>query len=288
VLKFSVASFREQFRFGSKVFLQGLLESIFREINSLVVGKSYHTTALGNYSRGQKFYELFIIQTGTAFNKVLYPTMAGKTDESTIHKSMYTRTYSLLFFVMAPLCLFLYLLSDPIVRVLLTDKWLGAIPVMKLYFTAGAVVVLMNFNATTILSANQPKLFLKMDVVHKILMGIALVATFKISIEAIILGWLIVNFLYYIVSERIMYQLTYYSKDKYIKMLHVLVCLVPCVLLYLAVNYMSDDHFAELIINIVAQPLIYLFSMKVCGFPVYSEFTGIVKPMLPKRLQFIL
>lgn len=285
---FSMPSFREQFRFGSKVFVQGLFESIFREINSLVVGKSYHTTALGNYSRGQKFYELFVIQTGTAFNKVLYPVMARDADEKTIHKSIYTRTYSLLFFIMAPLCLFLFLLSDPIVRVLLTEKWTGAIPIMKLYFTAGAVVVLLNFNSTTILSSNRPKLFLRMDIIHKILMGVALVVTFNISIQAIVIGWLIVNFLYFIISERIMYQLAFYEKEKYTKMLHVLVCLVPCVLSYLAVKYITNDYFSELIINMLIQPVIYLICMKISGFHIYTEFIGIAKTILPKRMQFIL
>lgn len=287
-LQFNRQSFREQFKFGSKVFLQGLLESVFREINSLVIGKSYQTAALGTYSRGQRFYELFIVQTGSAFNKVLYPAMARETDEKNIHKNMYGRIYSLLFFIMAPLSLFLFLFSDALVRVILTDKWVDAIPIMRLYFLAGFIIVLVNFNSATILSANQPKLFLKMDLVHKILMGISLLITFSVSIQAIIIGWLIVNYFYFIISEWIMYKLTYGERSKYAEMLNVLVCLIPSALCFLMTDYLITDPLLLLMVNIVLQPVIYFVTMKVLGFGIYSEFAGILKPMLPKRMHFIL
>lgn len=286
VLKFSRYSFAEQFRFGSKVFMQGLFESIFREINSLVIGKSYQTAALGNYSRGQKFYELFIVQTATAFNKVLYPAMAKETEEEKNHKTMYARIYNLLFFIMAPLCLFLLLCSDSIVRVVLTEKWVGAIPIMQLYFTAGFVIVLVNFNSTTVLSANHPGLFLKMDIVHKILMVISLIVTFTIGIQAIIIGWLIANYLYFFISEWVMYQLSYYEKDKYVKILQVVLCLIPGVLCYLVTNYFITTPLLLLVANVIIQPVLYFTSMKISGFRIFREFTGIVSPMLPKRLQF--
>jgi O-antigen/teichoic acid export membrane protein len=214
--------------------------------------------------------------------------MAKETDESTIHKNMYARIYSLLFFIMAPLSLFLFLFSDALVRVILTEKWVGAIPIMKLYFLAGFVVVLVSFNSSAILSANHPKLYLKMDLIHKILMGVSLLITFSISIQAIIIGWLIVNYFYFIISERIMYQLKYYEKGKYLKMLNILVCLVPAVLCYLVTNYLITVPLLLLMINIILQPVIYFVSMKISGFRIYGEFTGILKPMLPKRIQFIL
>lgn len=286
--QFNWQSFREQFRFGSKVFLQGLFESVFREINSLVIGKSYQTAALGTFSRGQRFYELFIVQTGSAFNKVLYPAMARETDERTIHKNMYGRIYSLLFFIMAPLSLFLLLFSDALVRVILTEKWIGAIPFMRLYFIAGFIVVLINFNSATILSANRPNLFLKMDLIHKILMGISLLITFSISIEAIIIGWLAVNYFYFIISEWCMYKLTYHEGNKYMEMANVLVCLIPAVLCYLVTSFLIPDPLLLLLVNIIVQPVVYFITMKQLGFRVYWEFAGILKPMLPRRLQFIL
>jgi O-antigen/teichoic acid export membrane protein len=232
MMKFSVASFRGQFKFGYKVFVQGLLESIFREIHSTVIGKTYKTTSLGNYSRGQKFYDLLIVETGFAINQVLYPSMVKKTEEEGQHKDAYAKTYNILFFIAAPLSLFLFLLAKPIALVLLTDKWVGAVPFMKLYFLAGFIYMPVYFNSITVLSSNRPGLFLKMDIIRNVLMAVALALTYRYGIETIITGWLVVYYLFFIIYEVKMYQLRYFEGSKYIKMLQVLAGLLPMLLFY--------------------------------------------------------
>ena len=129
-LLFSIRSFKEQFRFGSRIFLQGLFESIFREIYSLVIGKNYRTVSLGNYSRGQKFFDLFIVQTGTAINKVLYPALVKHAGGELNSRRIYIKIYNLLFFIIAPVSLFLIFLSEPLTVLLLTEKWIMAVPFM--------------------------------------------------------------------------------------------------------------------------------------------------------------
>ena len=280
--KFSWTSFKEQFKFGSKVFVQGLLENIFKEIHSLVIGRTYKTEALGNYSRGQKFYDLFIIQTGVSFNKVLYPSMVNKTDEIEAHKIMYIKTYGLLFFFVAPLSLYLFLLSEPIVRILLTDKWIGAVPYMHLYFIAGFIFLLAFFNSTTILSANKPKLFLTMDILQKLFIGIALIITFNKGISTIIIGWLLAYYFYFIIYEVIMYNNGFFSIEKYYKMFHVIICILPSILIYYVSANLISSYFWLLFVNTIFQAGIYFLLMKFFGFTIYKEFLLLAIPFFPK------
>lgn len=288
VLTFSWTSFREQFRFGSKIFLQGLIESIFREIHALVIGKNYKTTSLGNYSRGQKFFDLFIVQTGTAINKVLYPALVKNSQREIDSTGIYLKIYNLLFFIIAPVSLFLIFLSEPLTLVLLTDKWLEAVPFMQLYFIGGFIYILIYFNSTTILSANKPKLYLFMDVIHKVLLFIALVLTYSISIKAIIVGWLIVYYLYFLLYEGTMFRMNYRGKGKYLHMLQVVVCLVPSAFLYALTIFIFKNPSFVLTLNIILQPIMYLAVMRLSGFSVYREFSDFIKPLLPPKLQFIL
>lgn len=290
LLMFSIHSFREQFRFGKNVFIQGLLESIFREIHSTVIGKNYQTIALGNYSRGQKFYELFIIETGIAINKVLYPAMVKKTEENDRkrYKQIYTTTYNSLFLITAPLSLFLILLSGPLAHVLLTDKWIQAVPFMKLYFAAGFIYLLVYYNSTTLLSTNKPFLYLKMDFLRNLMMAVALLLTYKISIDAIIIGWLTVYYLFYFIYEFKMADLDFYDKGKYTKMVQVVVAIIPLFLFYLVSTTFIADQLMLLIVNALAQPILYQVTMKITGFSVYRDFSAIVRPLLPPRLRFII
>ncbi len=287
-LRFSVVSFREQFRFGSKVFVQGLFESIFREIYSTVIGKTYKTASLGNYSRGQKFYDLFIVETGLAINQVLYPTMVSKTEERDKHKKAYATMYSILFFIAAPLSLLLFSLSEPIAVVLLTDKWIGAVPFMKLYFLGGFIYMLVYFNSITVLSSNRSGLYLRMDIIRNVLLAIALAVTYKNGIQTIIIGWLVVNYIFYFVYEVKMYQLNYYEQTKFGKMLQVLVCLLPPLIFYEASAYLIASQLFLILSNVVLQPILYLFTMRYSGFGIYEQFSNTLRPLLPERIRFVL
>lgn len=278
VLKFSWVSFKEQFSFGSKVFIQGLLESIFREIQSLIIGKTYHTSALGNYSRGQKFYDLFVVQIGIAFNKVLYPTMVLKNGNHISHRDAYIKTYRLLFFIMAPLSLFLILLSKPIILVLLTDKWVNAVPYMRLYCIAGFVFLLSYFNATTTLSSNRPGLYLFIDVFQKFLIGISLLITFKLGISAIVIGWLTAYYIYYISYEIVMFKLGFYNTKKYMYMLQTILCLLPMVAFYFLSYYFISDPFLLLLINAIIQPILFFISNSFLKTEALAEFRAVIVP----------
>ena len=288
MLKFSLESFKEQFKFGYKVFVQGLLESVFREIHASVIGKIYKTASLGNYSRGQKFYDLFIVETSFSINQVLYPTMVKKTEEEDQHRKAYAKTYSILFFIAAPLSLFLFLLAKPIALVLLTEKWIEAVPFMKLFFLAGFIYMPVYFNSITVLSSNRAGLYLKMDFIRNILMAIALAATYQYGIERIITGWLVMYYIFYVVYEIKMYQLRYFEETKYSKMFQVVVGLLPLLLFYEGSSYIISEPLYLLMLNVFVQPLLYLFIMRYSRFSVYEQFSSTLKPLLPERIRFVL
>lgn len=289
-IMFNFGSFKQQFKFGRNVFIQGLFESIFREIHSAVIGKNYHTTALGNYSRGQKFYDLFIVESGIAINKVLYPAMVRKSQENDhrVNKTIYANTYSSLFLIVAPLSLFLFHMSGPIAHVLLTDKWMQAVPFMKLYFLAGFIYLLVYFNSITLLSANKPFLYLKMDTMKNGLMALALFLTFDKGINMIIIGWLIAYYLFYFIYEFKMANLGYFQKEKYLKLAQVLVCLIPQYLVFLITRSFINDQFDLLIMNAALQPSVYLLTLRILGLRVYKEFSSTIRPIIPKQLRSLI
>ncbi|HOZ14473.1 MAG TPA: lipopolysaccharide biosynthesis protein [Tenuifilaceae bacterium] len=282
IFKFSLLSFKEQFNFGLKVFIQGLLDSIFKEIHSLIIGKTYQTEALGNYSRGQRFYNLFVVQTGISVNRVLYPTMVSKNLNHEVHKEMYFKTYRLLFFMMAPLSLFLILFSKQIILVLLTDKWILASPYMQLYCIAGFIFLLTYFNSSSILSNNRSSLFLYIDLFQKALIGIALIITYRMGIRSIIIGWLVAYYIYFIFYEIIMYRLGYYSFSKYKEMILILICLLPMIGFYkLSVIFISNTYIL-LGTNILILPILYLLLSYLLKIKSLIDMRDILFPILKK------
>lgn len=282
---FDLNSFKHLFRFGSRVFILGLMESIFREVNSLVIGKTYKTYSLGLYSRGQKFFDIFIIQPGIALNKVIFPLFSTIASDDEGHKRNYFRFYSLIFFILAPVCLILFLLADPLVSTFLTDKWLGAVPFMKLYFLSGVAYILLYFNSTTLMSFNRPGLCLKLDIIQKTFLILALFLTYKISILAIVAGWLLVYYIQYIIYELFMSHLGFTNSLKYKQMGQVILGLVPILLVHIIIIQIFDNNLVLFVLQGFILPITYLLFFKFTHLSVYILFTDNIRSLLPKSLQ---
>lgn len=282
---FEIQSFKNLFRFGSRIFILGLMESIFREVNSLVIGKTYSTASLGLYSRGQKFFDIFIIQPGIAFNKVIFPLFSAAASDEEGHKFNYFRYYNLVFFILAPLCLILFIISGPLVSTFLTDKWLGAVPFMKIYFLSGAAYILLYFNSTTLMSYNRPGLCLKLDILQKALLILALVLTYRISMLAIITGWMIAYYIHYLISEAFMSRLGFTNILKYRQMAQVIAGLIPVFLVHMAIIQLFGNNLVLLILQSLLLPVTYFLVFRVTKPSVYILFAENAKRVLPVSLK---
>jgi teichuronic acid exporter len=287
VMVFSIHSFKEQFYFGYKVFIKGILDSIFKESITIIIGKMYQTSALGNFSRGQKFYDLFIVQTGIAFNKVLYPSMAEIVDKPERQKDVYIKTYNLLFFLMAPISLFLFLLSEPIVVVLLTEKWILAAEYFKLFSIVGFIYLLLYYNSTTILSSNNPTIYLNVDLIQKVLIVVSVLLTYDKGINNIIIGWVVVNYIFYFIYEFLMLRVYFFEKVKYKKIFEVLICLVPQLVVYHVTILIFHENIWILVMNSMIQPLTYILTFRVLKLSMYDDFRKVIRPLLPLKIKWL-
>ena len=89
--EFSWRSFRELFGFGSKLLLSGLLDTAFKEVYSLVIGRCYTSAQLGQYTRAQQFNMIFSSNLTSVVQRVSYPVLSSIQDEPARLKAAYRR-----------------------------------------------------------------------------------------------------------------------------------------------------------------------------------------------------
>lgn len=278
VVGYSWESWREQFKFGSKVFVQGIIDSFSRESYTYFIGKFHSTEFLGIYNRALQFYNLFIVQLSVSFNKVLYPTMAQYVDGEIDKKRVYHKTYLTLFAIFAPLSLFLYLNSQHIIVILLSNKWIDAIPFLKILFLGGFVSCLIYFNSTTVLSLNKASGFLKLELINKSILFIALLLTYKLSIGYILYGWLFSQYIIYAISEITLASLGYFDALKYGKMLLILVGIVPSFVFHYVINHYSRNLYLVASLDFVFLAITYFLFLKLTLKEIVETFASFLKP----------
>jgi O-antigen/teichoic acid export membrane protein len=131
-LKFSGSRVRMLFQFGSKVLGTNLLETIFNNMHSLIIGRFYSSAELGFYQKGQQMPQAFMAAIDGSFSEVLYPTLSALQDDIAAVKNGLRRSLKTSIFIVLPMLLGVIATADALISVLLTDKWLPCVPFMQL------------------------------------------------------------------------------------------------------------------------------------------------------------
>ena len=124
---FSWTSFKELFSFGSKLLASGLLDTIYNNIYPLVIGKVFSPSTLGVYSKAKALAEFPSSNITGVLQSVTFPVLSTIQNEEERLADAYKRFLKISAFVIFPLMLGLSSVADPFIRIVLTDKWEGAI-----------------------------------------------------------------------------------------------------------------------------------------------------------------
>ena len=199
-LVFSIQSFKSLFDFGYKILLQGLTDVIFTKSYFPLIGKLFPLAQLGFYTNANRFYDLFIRQTSNSVNRVIFPAFAIIQEDKERFNANYIRSFNLLATVMCMGSVLLIIVSRPFIEVTLTEKWLSAVPLMKLFFIEGFFFPLLLMNLNILNSSGRSEASLKIDIVKKGLIALSVILLFRFGIEALIIGQVTTTFIAFFVS----------------------------------------------------------------------------------------
>lgn len=163
------------FSYGWKLLVSSLLNTLYQELRSLVIGKKYDSGTLGFYSRGKQFPQFINSIVNSSVQSVLLPAMSMKQDDSAQVKRMMRNAVSISAYVMFPVMAGLAAVATPVVTLLLTEKWLPCVPYMQLYCFSFAFYPVHSCNLQAINAIGRSDIFLKLEIIKKVY-GIILLA----------------------------------------------------------------------------------------------------------------
>lgn len=185
---FSMSHLKVLFRFGWKLLVTSLLNTMYEEFQSLYVGKRYSTQTLAFYSRGRQFPHLIIDNVNASISNVLLPAFSVAQDDLEAVKNMTIRGMRICSYLMTPAMLGLATVADPLVRILLTEKWSDCIPYMQLFCVNGMILPLLSVNNQAVYAIGRSDTALRLNVIKKIV-GIGLIVCFvRVSIMAMVIA----------------------------------------------------------------------------------------------------
>lgn len=158
----------ELFRFGWKLLVASLLETLQQNLSGLVIGRKYNSDTLGFFNRGLQFPQFVINAISGAMQSVLLPAMSEKQDDKQQVKALMRDSITLSTYIIFPMMAGLAAVSEPLIRLLLTEKWLPAVPYMQINCFAFAFYSVHVCNLQAINAMGRSDLFLKLEIIKKI------------------------------------------------------------------------------------------------------------------------
>lgn len=166
--KWSWESFHYLWGFGSKILGAGLLDTAYKNIYPIFIGKFYSANDLGNYTRAQQFSTLPSSNITGIFLRVTFPVLSTIQNEDERLARNYRKILKMSAFLIFPLMMILSAIADPLVRILLTDKWEGCIILLQIicFNMMWYPIHAVNLNLLTV--KGRSELFFRLEVFKKV------------------------------------------------------------------------------------------------------------------------
>ena len=204
-LQFSKDSFHRLFKFGSKLLIASIIHSLYENLYNLFIGKKFTSATLGLFTRAQQFTNFAGSNVSAILKRVSFPVLSEIQDDDERLMSAYKKYIKTSTWATFPMTLGLCGIAQPMVIVLLTDKWAGCIPYLQIlcFGMLWDCVTLVNLNLLYV--KGHSDWVLRLEIIKKSIAFTILFISLGFNMYVICLG----KALYSIIA---LYLNTYYTK----------------------------------------------------------------------------
>ncbi len=181
--------------YGWKLLVSQLLDTAYLKLYQFIIGLRYSTADLAFYNRAEQFPNLIMENTNASLDSVLLPVLSSEQDDRARVREMTARAIRVSTYVLMPLMAGLAVCAEPTIRLLLTEKWLPCVPYLQLFCLYYAFWPLHTANLNAIKATGHSGIFLRLEIIKKVVETAILLFTMRYGVMAIMLGLLASGFL---------------------------------------------------------------------------------------------
>lgn len=280
-LRFSSESFHELFGFGWKMMASGVLDTVWKELYQVVVGKFYSPAALGQYTRAKQFSQLFSSNLTSVVQRVTFPVLSNIQDDKTRMISGYRKIIKTTMFVTAISMFFLGAIAEPLLYCLIGPKWHEAATFLPLICISGSLYPLHAINLNMLQVQGRSDLFLGLEIVKKIIGLVPLAVCIFYGIMPMLYVNIVIGVICYFLNSYFPGKLLGYSSWMQIKDVapsYGIALLVVLCIYFL--KYLPVSFWIVLPLQILLGLLVIYVACTMCRLQEFLEVKQMAKPII--------
>lgn len=181
---FSIERLKTLFSFGWKLLVSRLIDTVYGDLRQLIIGKVYSTQDLAFYNRGNQTPRLFVTNVNSSLDSVLFPAMSAEQDHCDRVKNITRNAIVVGVYAIAPIMMGLAACGEAIISLILTEKWLPSLFYMRIFCFNYMFWPIHTANLNAMKAMGRSDLFLRLEIIKKIVELGAIVGTMFISVKA--------------------------------------------------------------------------------------------------------
>lgn len=287
VFMFSLTSLKTMFAFGSRLLASGILNVIFTNIYNLIIGKAFSANQLGIYTQAQKIQNLPSNFINLTVSRVTFPVFASIQDDNYRLKQGYRKTIKSIVFILFPIMMGLGVIAEPLVKILLTEKWLPSVTILQLLCIVGLTYPLSSVNLNILKVKGRSDTFLRLEVVKKLLVILSIALSVPFGLLAVVISQVIISLVGYFLNMYFSGKLIDFSVRE--QLTDILPCftLSTCMAIFIYILSMGINisSISKLTVEILAGIAFYVSGSVIFKFREIQETLMIINKIKNKLLN---
>lgn len=283
-LRFSRTSFNSLFKFGSNILGSNIINVLYNNMYTLVIGKVFNPLSVGLFTRANSYASLPAGLVSSMAINVNYPILAKIQDDDERLLRAYTKLLTVPFYILYPILIGMVVCAEPLISVMIGDKWLPCVPYLQILCFGYMFYPLNGFNMNLLYVKGRSDLALKMDFIKKPI-GLALLAC---SIPFGIIWMMVGKALYSI----LVYFMNCYYTNKFlgfgikaqttILMPIMFSSFIMGIMVFVTIHFI-EPNWVKLLIGIPEGIIMYILWSKILKVDSYYEIKDIIKNQISKK-----
>lgn len=180
--KFSIERAKQLYSFAWRVMLSSIIVSLNEQFRGMVIGKKYAASDLAYYNKGQLLPNTMATNVLNSLSAVMFPVLSQSQGNIDQLRGIFRKWISLSSYIMFPLLSGAVITSESIVKILLSEKWIFAVPYMELACLVYATRCIEIPIREMLKAVGRADIFLKMQVIKTIIAVLSLILVMQYGV----------------------------------------------------------------------------------------------------------
>lgn len=282
---FSFQRIRILLDYGWKILIVGFMDTLYNEIVGLLIGKKYSTSDLAFYTKGQQFPKIVIQNINSTVDQVIFPALSRVQNDLASLKNLAKKFIVNTYFLVSPVAFGLIIISDSLIELLLTDKWLYAATFMRLACIYYLMTPITTANLQAIKAIGRSDLLLKLNIIKIFLSIVSLLILINFGIIGLAMSMNVSSFLSIIVilsfNKRIIGYGLFEQFADIVPSIFYSACMFSTVLF----KFLNLSSALTMIIQIITSVIIYIGLNFVFKSSTFQEIIAFSKNLIQKKIK---